>query len=55
MVTRRDFLRSFSVAAALPAVPAAAQWNFEKSSAATLVFPAEGDPAYWKKIRRMSS
>jgi selenocysteine lyase/cysteine desulfurase len=53
MVSRRGFLRSLSLSAALPAIPALGQWNFEKTSALTLDFPREGDPAYWKKIRKM--
>ncbi len=53
MVTRRDFLRSLSLATAMPAVPGLAQWDFEKTKALTLEFPREGDPAFWQKIRKM--
>ncbi len=53
MVTRRDFLKSFSLATALPVVPGLAQGDDTKSAALNLTFPAEGDPAYWKKIRKM--
>lgn len=53
MVSRRGFLRSLSIAAALPAVPVKAQWDYQKTRALTLEFPKEGDPAFWKKIRKM--
>lgn len=53
MVSRRGFLRSLSLVTALPAVPGLAQWDYEKTKALTLAFPQEGDPAYWKKIRKM--
>ncbi len=50
MVSRRGFLRSLSLTVALPA---AAQWDDGKSEVLTLDFPRDGDPAYWKKIRKM--
>jgi selenocysteine lyase/cysteine desulfurase len=53
MVSRRDFLRSLSLAPALPALPGLAQWNYERTSALTLEYPKPGDPAYWKKVRKM--
>ncbi|MBZ5498145.1 MAG: aminotransferase class V-fold PLP-dependent enzyme [Acidobacteriia bacterium] len=53
MVSRRGFLRSLSLATALPAVPALAQWDYEKTKAFTIDFPRDGDPAFWKKIRKM--
>ncbi len=53
MVSRRDFLMSLSLPVALPAVPALAQWDFEKTRALTLEFPQAGDLAFWLKIRKM--
>ncbi len=53
MVSRRNFLRSLSLAPALPALPGLAQWNYERTSALTLEYPKPGDPAYWKKVRKM--
>jgi isopenicillin-N epimerase len=53
MVSRRDFLKSLSLATALPAVPAMAQWDFANTKALNLVYPKDGDPAFWKKIRKM--
>lgn len=53
MVSRRGFLKSLSFATALPAVAVPAQWDFEKTKALALAFPSAGDPAFWKKIRKM--
>ncbi len=53
MVSRRGFLRCLSLPVALPAVPALAQWDFDKTRALTLEFPQNNDPAFWKKIRKM--
>jgi isopenicillin-N epimerase len=53
MVSRRAVLKSLSIATALPAVSGLAQWDYEKTKALTLEYPKEGDPLFWKKIRKM--
>ena len=54
MVSWRGFLKSLSALTALPAASGMAQWDFERTKALMLAFPASNDPAYWRKIRGMS-
>jgi selenocysteine lyase/cysteine desulfurase len=51
MTTRRNFLKTLTLTAF--ALPPNLQWDFTKSNVDGMVFPAEGDPSYWKKIRKM--
>jgi selenocysteine lyase/cysteine desulfurase len=51
MTTRRDFLHKLTLSAF--ALPLSMQWDFSKSKVDRMTFPAQNDPAYWKKIRKM--
>jgi isopenicillin-N epimerase len=51
MTSRRDFLKTLTLSAF--ALPLNRQWDFTKSKVDGMVFPAEDDPSFWKKIRKM--
>jgi selenocysteine lyase/cysteine desulfurase len=51
MTTRRDFLKTLTMASF--ALPANMQWDFAESKVDGMVFPADDDPASWKRIRKM--